>query len=87
MKDKIEKIEIERCSHCFESQPGGFSHEDGFTNYSVCKFCGLTTRTYSHSDFSDREEAEREAEGDYNEHHHQNYINQKYFTDDEMENY
>jgi len=81
MKDKIEKIEIERCSHCFESQPGSFSHADGFTNYSVCKFCGLTTRTYSHSDFSDREEAEREAELNYSKVNHNAYRVYRYYPE------
>ena len=81
MKDKIEKIEIERCSHCFESQPGGFSHADGFTNYSVCKLCGLATRSYSHSDFSAREKAEREAEGNYSVYNHNAYRDYRYYPE------
>ena len=85
IKEKI--MEVERCSHYFNSVAAGFDHQNGFSNYSICEWCGLTTRIYSHSNFDDASAAEREAEGDYNEHHHQNYINQKYFTDDEMENY
>ena len=79
IKEKI--MEVERCSHYFNSVAAGFDHQNGFSNYSICEWCGLTTRSYSHSDFSAREEAEREAEGNYSKVNHNAYRDYRYYPE------
>jgi len=49
-----------KCSHVWESEYLGFTHEGGYRNRSRCSECGETTMSYSHSDFNDRHAAEEE---------------------------
>ncbi len=56
-----DSMQPENCDHDWESMPSSFTHENGFSNYSVCKTCGIRSDSYGHGDFDAQNIAEEQA--------------------------